>query len=218
MELGPDYSETFVLPPCVEDWVEADHPARFIREYVDRLDLAAMGMSVRRSNDGRPNYSGAMLLKLWLLAYYMRVRSSRKLEAACRDSMGAIWLAGRLTPDHNTLWRFWSKNRFLIENVFRHSVKVAATVGLVGMVFHALDGTKILSAGSRHSALHKKDLEKLLAQLEEKIAQIARQVEEAQEHEAGSLYHFLLEIVQIIGFSSWSIPRRKPHVSSKGSG
>lgn len=48
-----------------------------------------------------------------------KVRSSRKLEAACRDQMPYLWLTGWQYPDHNTLWRFyqqhWDRMRELLK-------------------------------------------------------------------------------------------------------
>ena len=187
MHLEPDYAETFLLPPAVEDWVGPDHPVRFIREYVDCLDLRKLGLKAPSSAKGRPSYSPAMLVKLWLYGYFFHVRSSRKLEAECQRSLPAMWLCGRMCPDHNTLWRFWSDNRKLIENMFNQSVRVALKVGLVAMACHALDGTKVLAAVSRRTDWHKADLNKALRQLDEAIAQIAEQIETAQAQQHDSL-------------------------------
>ena len=38
-ELRADYTTRFLFPPSLEDWVKADDPARFIRTFVDELDL-----------------------------------------------------------------------------------------------------------------------------------------------------------------------------------
>ena len=46
-EKRADYSETYLLPPRIEDWVGADHPARFVREVVDELDLRGLGFKQR---------------------------------------------------------------------------------------------------------------------------------------------------------------------------
>ena len=37
-----DYGQQFLFPPALEDWVSAGHPARFLREFVDPLDLPAL--------------------------------------------------------------------------------------------------------------------------------------------------------------------------------
>jgi hypothetical protein len=38
--------QQFLFPPALEDWVSADHPARFLREFVDQLDLPALGFAL----------------------------------------------------------------------------------------------------------------------------------------------------------------------------
>ena len=60
--LAPDYGQQFLLPPALEDWVPADHPARFIREFVDQLDLAALGFALPTAAAGRPPYAPSLLL------------------------------------------------------------------------------------------------------------------------------------------------------------
>ena len=81
-EIRADYSQTLMFPPCVEDWVPANHPARFIREVVDAMDLEEMGFKTSEGDDGRPHYAGDMLLKVWLYGYCNRMRSTRGLEKA----------------------------------------------------------------------------------------------------------------------------------------
>ena len=97
----------FFLPPSIEDWVDASHPARFIRDLVDELDLAVFGIEQPDSHSaGGEVFSPKLPLKVWLYGFFIRVRSSRKLERACRENMGMIWLCGMQAPDHNTIWRF----------------------------------------------------------------------------------------------------------------
>jgi len=184
-EKRADYSETYLLPPSLEEWVGADHPARFVREVVDVLDLRGLGFKQRKSEDGRPNYAADLLLKVWLYGYLMRIRSSRALERAVRDSVGLKWLTGMHEPDHNTLWRFFRENRRALRNVFKQVVRVAAKAELIGLVLHAVDGTKMTGASSRRTAWHKADLEKVLKRLDESIEQMMKGAAEAEASERG---------------------------------
>src|SRR4029434_724905 len=96
--IAPDYGQQFLLPPALEDWVPKDHPARFLREFVDQLDLAALGFRVTDTAEGRPGYAASLLLKIWLFGYLHRIRSTRKLEVACREQLSLLWLCGMLEP------------------------------------------------------------------------------------------------------------------------
>ena len=154
-ELRADYTTQFLFPPALEDWVKTDDPARFIRTFVDELDLREIageewGKATEDPN-GRPHYAFDLLLKVWLYGYLYNIRSSRKLERACRQMMPLVWLAGMHEPDHNTLWRFWTRYRKALKKVFVNSVRVAVEANLVGMVVQAVDGTKIVSASSQRS-------------------------------------------------------------------
>jgi len=184
-EIHADHSQQFLLPPSLEDWVPQDHPARFIHDFVGQLDLDALGFHQRQSGTGRPNYSSELLLTIWLYGYLEKIRSSRKLEHACRNHLPLIWLTGMHYPDHNSLWRFWHAHGKAIKKVFRQSVKVAQQLGLVAMVVHALDGTKIPVRSSSKSALHRKQLEQLQAAIEASIAAMGLAIEnEVEDKEA----------------------------------
>jgi hypothetical protein len=87
--------------------------------------------------------------------------------------------------DHCTLWRFWHENRAALRQVFRSAVKVAAEQGLIGMICHAVDGTKIRAASSRRTVEHREDLEKLLARVEAGLAETEAAVEAAEKTETG---------------------------------
>jgi transposase len=183
--LRADYSKQFLFPPALEDWVKADEPARYIRTFVDSLDLKEMAgpewAEAVEDPDGRPHYAFDLLLKVWLYGYLYNIRSSRKLERACRQMMPLVWLAGRFEPDHNTLWRFWKRYRGALKKVFVQSVRVALEANLVGMVLQAVDGTKIASAGSRRSAWHRADLKKILAAVDERIDNLEQEIAAAKE-------------------------------------
>jgi transposase len=176
-EKTPDRSQVFLLPPAVEDWVRPNHPARFVDAFVEALHLPGLGFKVGHAPTGRPSYSARLLLSLFVYCYFNHVRSYREMERACVNDLGAIWLTGNEHPDHNTLWRFFRDNKEAIRKVLKQSVRVAADSQLVGMVLHAVDGTKIQAQGSCKTAIHRKDLEKALSRVEASIAEMEAALE-----------------------------------------
>jgi len=186
--IAPNYGEQFLFPPALEDWVPADHPARFLREFVEQLDLASLGFVMPTASEGRPPYAPSLLLKIWLYGYMHRIRSTRKLEAACREQLSLLWLTGMHQPDHNSLWRFWRDNRQALRAVFKQSAQLAVESGLVGLVLQAVDGTKIEALSSGHSGWSKKKLQELLQRLDSELAEVEAAIQKEGEPAPESTY------------------------------
>ena len=184
-EKDANYNAQWLFPPSLEELLPEDHPARMVREFVEAQDLKGLGFRTRAAEEGRPNYSAGLMVKVWLYGYVAKIRSTRGMERACMESMGMLWLTGMLSPDHTTLWRFWRDNQKPIRKLFKRLLQVAASLDLVGMVLHAVDGTKIRSQASEDKAWHRSSLEKTLARLDEAIDEIMKQTEEASKQDSG---------------------------------
>ena len=178
-EIDANYKEQWLFPPSLEDLVAAGHPARLVREFVEAVDLKGIGFQTRAVELGRPNYSASLLTKVFLYGYMNRTRSCRGLERACMNDMGMLWLTGMNYPDHTTLWRFWNDNRPAIRKLFGQLLQIAASANLVGMVMHAVDGTKILSQASESEGWHRSSLQEKLKKLDKAIDEILQQTEQA---------------------------------------
>jgi transposase len=175
-----NYDQIFLLPRALDEWVPAEHPARFIRDFVDELPLETLGLRTFPGKEGRPHYAPDMLLKVWLYGWMTRVRSCRGLEKACFENMPFLWLTGNNHPDHNTLWRFFRDNKKALRKLFKLVVQVAVKNELVGFALHALDGTKIVAASSMEKALHRKSLEEELKKLDATIDEQMKQIEQSE--------------------------------------
>ena len=129
MPLRPlNREQTWLLPPTLDELIPNDHPARFIAMVVDNLDGSFwQKLGGLEEPLGAPAYHPRSLLSVWLYGFMTGTRSSRKLEAGCRDQIPYLWLTGWQHPDHNTLWRYYKENRDEIRHLFKLTVRTALT-------------------------------------------------------------------------------------------
>jgi transposase len=174
-----DYDQLHLLPPSLEDWVGERHPARFIREFVQSLDLARAGFKEPNPEEGGECYAAELLLTVWLYGYFCKIRSTRRLEQACLENVGFMWLCGLHRPDHNALWRFWNQNKASLKELFKTTVKVSLKLGLISLALQAIDGTKIQAVATKHGSYDLEHNRKLAAKLEQSIGQLEKQIASA---------------------------------------
>ena len=144
-----DRATPYLLPPSVDEWLPADHLARFVVDIVEQLDLSALTHQYRGT--GSAAYHPAMLLSLLVYGYATGTYSSRRIERATYDSLAFRYIAANTHPDHDTLCTF--RKRFLeeIEALFVQVLTIAKAMKLLKLGTVALDGTKIHANASRDS-------------------------------------------------------------------
>ncbi len=172
--------QMWLLPPTLDDLLPLDHPARFVAEFVDALDRegwAEIGVEIEGDPLGAPAYHPRALLCVWLYGFMTGVRSSRKLEAACRDQIPYLWMTGWQHPDHNTLWRFYQRHRSGMRELFQRTVRTAIALELVDLAVQAVDGTNVRA----NAALDRTYTEEKLSQLLERVDRAIEDLE-AQNH------------------------------------
>ena len=181
MPLRPlNREQSWLFPPTLDELLPDDHPARFVAEFVDGLGRAAwaeMEIELDGQALGAPAYHPRALLGVWLYGFMTGVRSSRKLEAACRDQIPYLWLTGWQNPDHNTLWRFYQAHRGSMRTLMKCTVGTAVEMGLVDLAVQAVDGTKIPGNASTDRTYNAVTLQKLLDRTETAIAELEAQNE-----------------------------------------
>ena len=169
---------TWLFPPTLDELIPSDHPARFVAAFVEHLERATwarMEIAVDGDPLGAPAYDPRALLCIWLYGFMTGVRSSRKLEAACRDQVPYLWLTGWEHPDHNTLWRFYQAHRQELRELFKRTVKTAVRVGLVDLAVQAVDGTKIAGNAAKARTYDAEGLRRLLERTDGAIADLEAQ-------------------------------------------
>ena len=181
MPLHPlNRQQSWLLPPTLDELLPDDPPARFVAEFADGLDRGAwaeMEIGLDGEPLGAPAYHPRALLSVWPYGFMTGVRSSRKLEAACRDQIPYLWLTGWQHPDHNTLWRFYQAHRGAMRTLMKCTVGTAVEMGLVDLAVQAVDGTKIPGNASTDRTYNAVTLQKLLDRTEAAIAELEAQNE-----------------------------------------
>jgi hypothetical protein len=80
-----DRETLYLLPPSIQDWLPEKHPARFVVEIVEQLDLQPLKASY--CGRGSKPYNPETLVALLFYGYATGVFSSRKLERSTYDSV-----------------------------------------------------------------------------------------------------------------------------------
>ena len=153
---GADRSQPMLLPATIEGYIHADCAVRVIDAYVASLDLHQLGFEhARPARTGRPGFDPADLLKLYIYGYLNALRSSRKLEKACRTNLEIIWLLRTLTPDYKTIADFRRDNHTGIVGTCRAFVQFCREADLFAAQIArvTIDGTKLRAAASRRRVM-----------------------------------------------------------------
>ena len=167
---GPDRSQTQLLPACVEDYVPAEAPARFIDAYVEGLNFQKLGfLRAQPADTGRPAYHPADLLKLYLYGYLHRVRSSRRLEAEAARNPEVIWLLRGLRPDFKTIADFRKDNRAAFKPLFQEFNLLCRKMDLFGAELVALDGCKFKASNNMRRHYTQEQLQELIQKVQGRI-------------------------------------------------
>ena len=79
--------QAWLLPPSIDDFVPAGHPAHLVRDLVrTSLDLDAI-MAAYDEPRGYPPYHPAMMVAVLLYAYSQGVYSSRRIARALEERL-----------------------------------------------------------------------------------------------------------------------------------
>lgn len=173
---GGNRKQPYLFPPSVEDWLPADHLARFVVEIVEQLDIS----SITNEYGGRGSkaYAPDMMTALLFYGYATGVFSSRKIERSTYDSIAFRFIAGNTHPDHDTIATF--RRRFLphLKGIFVQILQIAHEMNILRLGAVSLDGTKVKANASKHKAYSYSHASKLEVQLEQEINALLKKAEQ----------------------------------------
>lgn len=181
----------------VDGLIGADHPARVIWAYVERLDLSLLEETIkaREHVPGQAPASPRLLLALWLYATSQRVASARALATLCENHNAYRWLCGGVSVNYHGLADFRVAHPELVKKLLRENVAALSVAAVIDLDEVVQDGMRVrgaAGAGSyrRRKTLHKelrkatRLVEQLSAEADSDPAASSRRIEAARERVA----------------------------------
>lgn len=154
-----------VLPLSTEVLIPKDRSVRLLVWVLERLDISA---EAREYTKRKRDVPFSIMLRIVVYGFMREIRSTRKIEAACKENINFMWLLeGYASPDHNTIARF-------IAGVDMNAVlvkvnKLLCELNELKFENAFIDGTKLEANANRYTFVWKKSTEKHRAKLLPKI-------------------------------------------------
>lgn len=167
---GHDRTQSVLFPERLDDWIHEDSTVSVIDDFVDELDLRKLGFErADPAATGRPGYSPATLLKIYVFGYLNRVQSSRRPETEAQRNLELIWLTGRLAPDFKTIADFRRDDGEAIRKVCKEFVLLCRRLKLFTDGIVAIDGSRFKAVNNRDKNFTDRKLQARIEQLEDSI-------------------------------------------------
>ncbi len=145
---GGDGDQVFLMPPDPREWLPEGHLAWAVRRQAREPGLAPFLAGYRAGGQGNTAYHPRMMVALVMYCYRKGIRSSRAIEMAAFDDVGARVICGGLHPDHATNARFTGRHKEPLKGLLAASPAACAREGLVRVGVTAGDGTKVKANAS----------------------------------------------------------------------
>ena len=177
-----DPDQQLLLPAALQEWLPPDHPAYFISDIVDQLDLSEVTGRYEEQRGGPP-YHPQMMVKVLLYGYCTGVASSRRIARKLHEDIAFRVLAANNTPDFRTVSDFRKDHLQALSGLFLQVLALCQRAGLVKLGHVALDGTKVRANASKHKAMSYRRMKEKEAQLASEVAELLRRSQEVDDEE-----------------------------------
>ena len=163
---GAAPGQAMLMPADPREWLPPGHLAWRVLEMTAGMDLSRFGARYRPDGQGGRPYHPEMMAALLLYCYCRGRRSSREIEMATFDDVGARIICGGLHPDHSTVAEFIRRNLEAVLALLPESVRACAREGLVSLELVAGDGTKLKANAAMAANLTREQLDAQISELE----------------------------------------------------
>jgi transposase len=166
-------------PLSLEDLLPADHRARFVWSFAERLDLSALYGAIKavEGHPGHPPADPRILLALWLYATAEGVGSARELDRLCREHIGFEWLCGGVGVNHTTLAEFRVAHGDVLERLLVDSFAAMLETGHASLARVAQDGMRVRAAAGAASFRRRASLERCRAEAAAEVVRLRAELD-----------------------------------------
>ena len=176
------YDQTKMIPVSFDRQILPGSFEFSLSQLIDHyIDLSPFEARFKNSDNGRPAYHPAVLLKIIILAYAKGITSSRKIEQLCRDNVLFMAISADSQPHFTTLADFVSSSHEPIADLFQQIVLICDDLGLIGREMFAIDGCKMPSDASKEWSSKKADLKKKRQKIDRAVRYILKKHQETDQ-------------------------------------
>jgi len=161
----------------VDGLIGAEHSARVIWAYVERLDVSALEAVVgaREDGPGRAPASPRLYLALWLYATSEGVGSARALARLCESHDAYRWLCGGVSVNYHGLSDFRVAQGDLLDRLLCEHVAALSVAGVIALDEVVQDGIRVRAAAGSSSYRRRKKLHEELGKAKRLVERLGRE-------------------------------------------
>lgn len=175
---GMQRTQTELFPETLDSYISEDNVIRFIDEYVNTLDLKALGFTYSETKaTGRKPYNPSTLIKLYIYGYMKKIRSSRHLEAETQRNIELMWLLNKLKPDFKTIADFRRDNVKPLKKIHKEFIILCKKLDLFSKELVAIDGSKFRAFNNDDQNYTKSKLSRMVKEIDKQIEEYLRNIE-----------------------------------------
>jgi len=164
------------LPLDVGEMIPAQHLVRVVNTVVDGMDISAIINAYK--GGGTTAWHPAMMLKIVLYAYSVKIYTGRKIARALRSDIHFMWLSGNSHPDFRTINSFRSTRlKETIEKIFEQVLLFLVDKKYIKMENYFCDGSSFAADANRRKMVWKKNAERYEGMASEKCRQLFKEID-----------------------------------------
>lgn len=176
----PERRQVELRPVDLDSLLAADHAARVIWHYVERLDLKVLedAIGAREHTPGQAPASPRLLLALWLYATSQGVGSARALERLCESHDAYRWLCGGVSVNYHGLADFRSGHGELLDRLLTHNIAALMADNVIELAEVVQDGVRVRAGAGASSFRRRQSLHKHLKKARRLVEYLKRETDE----------------------------------------